>query len=330
MTDASSSRDDFHASGGVRPSRCPACIGSAFTEIEHGLLHDQHLKYSNHDVDGATRLDDAYGYAVESYRVLRCGHCGLEFANPLVAPTERWYAELYGQLHLYPTERWEFSVVADAVHASDVVVDYGCGSGAFLSSIRDRVARAVGFDFSSEAVSSATRKGLEVHRIDPEGQFADLANPVRADHVVAFHVLEHLERPASLFQFARQVGGSSVKLWVAVPSDRRASRVYGEPDALDSPPHHLSRWTPSALEEVGRSQGWTMVRHLYEPLSAGLAVWEETRRLPAFQRLNSRWRLVERIARRGLAAGVWISRRHRQANASGFSMLACFQRSDAP
>ena len=327
MTTGSASRDEFHASGGVGPSRCPACGGSAGREIEQGLLRDQHLKYSNHDEAGAARLDQAYGSACNAYRVIRCEGCGLEFAQPLVDPTEHWYQELYGQLQLYPSERWEFTMVAGAVDSADVIVDYGCGSGEFLMTMRDRAARAVGFDFSTDAVQSATRKGLEAHRIGPQGEPAEMIDPVRADHVVAFHVLEHLERPATLFQFANQVSGPAAKLWVAVPSNRRASRVYGEPDALDSPPHHLSRWTPSALEAIGRSEGWAMVRHVYEPLSVGLAVWEETRRLPLYGRLHSRWRTMERIARRGLAAGVWMSRRHRQADASGFSMLACYQRS---
>lgn len=325
MMPASASRDEFHASGGVRPLCCPACAGLAFQEVEHGLLHAQHLRYAAQDASGAARLDDAYGHAVEAYRVLRCGHCGLEFSQPLLAPSERWYAELYRQIHLYPSERWEFAVVAEALQAADVVVDYGCGSGAFLSSVRDRVARAVGCDFSTDAIRSAIGKGLEAHRIDPQGRPAEMADLVRADHVVAFHVLEHLDRPAALFEFARQVSGPGATLWVAVPSDRRASRVYGEPDALDAPPHHLSRWTPSALEALGRSEGWTMVKHVYEPLATRVAVWEATRRHPLFDRIRSRWRPVERIARRGLAAGVWISRRHRRANASGFSMLACFR-----
>lgn len=328
MTNTPCVRDPSTAAVGVGTPLCPACGAHSDREIEQCLLHDQHLIYSDQDAPAASRLDEAHGSTFEAYRMFRCGDCRLEFAHPLVAPSERWYSALYGQLNLYPRERWEFAVVAESLKAADVTVDYGCGSGEFLMSVRDRVARAVGFDFSSEAVRCATGSGLEAHRIEPQGMPPRFDPPMLADHVTAFHVLEHLERPASLFQFARQVGAASATLWVAVPSDRRASRAYGESDALDSPPHHLSRWTPAALEALGRSQGWTMVAHAYEPLSTGVAVWEETRRLPMFGLLPTRWRPLERIARRALAAGVWISRRHRRTHASGFSQLACFRPAD--
>ena len=178
---------------------------------------------------------------------------------------------------------------------------------------------------SAAAVAAAVSKGLQVHCLDLDGLHAGDPLPAKADHVVAFHVLEHLARPGSLFEFAKGVISPSGRLWVAVPSDRRASRVYGEADALDSPPHHLSRWSISALESVGLAHGWAMERHLYEPLPSTLAVWEATRRLPFFHWASSRWRPLERLARRVLAAGVWLSRRHVRANASGFSMLACFR-----
>jgi SAM-dependent methyltransferase len=258
--------------------------------------------------------------------MVHCRDCRLEFADPLTAPSEAWYSELYGQIPLYPAARWEFDVVAEVLSATDLGVEYRCGSGEFLPSVRHKDARPDGFDFSAAAVAASFSKGLQVHRLDLSGLHAGEPLPVSADHVVAFHVLEHLARPGALFEFAKGVIRPSGRLWVAVPSDRRASRVYGEADALDSPPHHLSRWSISALEAVGLAHGWTMERHLYEPLPSTLAVWEATRRLPFFPWASSRWRPLERLARRVLAAGVWLSGRHVRVNASGFSMLVCFRR----
>ncbi len=309
------------------PFRCPACGAHACAVIETISIPEQHLRYAANDVACASRLDRSHGAPLEAYRMVRCRDCRLEFADPLTAPSEAWYSELYGQIHLYPTARWEFDLVAQALVATDVVVDYGCGSGEFLLSVRDKVGRAEGFDFSAAAVAASVSKGLQVHRLDLDGLSAGDALPAKADHVVAFHVLEHLARPGALFEFAKGVIRPSGRLWVAVPSDRRASRVYGEADALDSPPHHLSRWSISALEAVGLAHGWAMEHHLYEPLPSTLAVWEATRRLPFFHWASSRWRPLERLARRILAAGVWLSRRHVRFNASGFSMLVCFRRS---
>jgi len=311
------------------PFRCPACGSQSCVVIETVSIPEQHLRYAANDVAGASRLDRSHGASLEAYRMVGCRDCRLEFADPLTAPSDAWYSELYGQINLYPTARWEFDLVAQALGATDVVVDYGCGSGEFLLSVRDKVGRAEGFDFSAAAVAASGSKGLQVYRLDLDGLPAGDPLPAKADHVVAFHVLEHLARPGALFEFAEGVIRPSGRLWVAVPSDRRASRVYGETDALDSPPHHLSRWSISALEAVGLAHGWTMERHLYEPLPSTLAVWEVTRRLPFFHRVSSRWRPLERLARRVLAAGMWLSRRHVRVNASGFSMLACYRRAEA-
>ena len=311
------------------PFCCPACGSQSCAVVETVSIPEQHLRYAAKDLAGANRLDRSHGAPIEAYRMVHCRDCQLEFADPLTAPSEDWYSELYGQMNLYPTSRWKLDVVAQALGATDVVVDYGCGSGEFLLSVRDKVGRAEGFDFSAAAVAASVSKGLQVHRLDLDGLSAGAALPAKADHVVAFHVLEHLARPGALFEFAKGVIRPSGRLWVAVPSDRRASRVYGEADALDSPPHHLSRWSISALEAVGLAHGWAMEHHLYEPLPSTLAVWEATRRLPFFHWASSRWRPLERMARRILAAGVWLSRRHVRFNASGFSMLVCFRPSEA-
>ena len=294
--------------------------------MEDLSVREQHLVYARNDLAKAEKLDTAFGTQFKRYAMWQCGHCGLEFAAPRVAPPDNWYDELYQQLLLYPALRWEFQVVCAAVQKSQTVVDFGCGSGFFLGAVATCSAHAVGFDFSASAVNAARAQGFDARKLVPTWAEADEIAPLAADHVTAFHVLEHLVEPANLFRFAQGVGSSDVKLWIAVPSNRRASRVYGEQDALDAPPHHLTRWTPAALKAVALNCGWSMQEFRYEPIAMKTAVWEITRRQPRFQRTENSPELLKRPLRRALALATWANGEHRRSGLSGFSMLACFTR----
>jgi len=311
----------------ARCTPCLACGDDASDLIEMLSLRQQHLKYANGDGSVADNLDTAFGSQLDRYQIWRCSQCRLEFTEPALSPPERWYGELYRHLQLYPQARWEFAEVLAALNPGDVVFDYGCGSGEFLHSARDRVKRSAGFDFSKAAVQAASARGLKAHVLDLGGSSSVAQFRGQANHIVAFHVLEHLSRPKATFEFAAAVAAPDAALWIAVPSDRRPSRLYGEEDSLDAPPHHLTRWTVAALEQIGTRSGWSLQRHSYEPIPERTAVWEATRRLPAFKFTNSMWRPMSWIARRALASGAWMTGLHRRMNTSGFSMLACYRQS---
>ncbi len=309
-----------------RRTPCPACGGAASADIGPVEVEEQHLCYTGGNADTAALLGAAFPQGPGTYRMLRCAACALEYADPLVAPPSEWYGELYAAHDLYPSERWEYGVVRRALRPTDVLVDYGCGSGGFLRSLRPHVARAVGVDFSGVAVRQAQSEGVTVHRIEPGDAFDRRMLPSAARHITAFHVIEHLSSPASLFAFADGVGAADASLWVAVPSDRRASRTHGEPDAFDAPPHHLTRWTELALCRVGHAHGWRLDALSREPLTTRLAVWEAARRLPIYRAFNPAWRPLEWAGRRAIAAGAWAAGVHRRAASSGFSMLARYSR----
>lgn len=297
---------------------CPACASRAGDETGTVPVADQHREYTQHCDAHTQALDACFGPEPASYVLWRCRDCGLEHAFPAHAPSVDWYATLYRALNLYPASRWEYTVVARLLNPEQVLVDYGCGSGNFLRTVQGTVRRAVGFDFSPAVVAQAQSQGTDARVL------TSAVPALQADHVVAFHVLEHLSDPMSLFRFARAAGRPAVKLWVAVPSDRRATRLYGEIDSLDLPPHHLTRWTGAALQRVGQAAGWQMSELLYEPIGTRLRVWEATRRTALYARIPATNRLIYRLARRGLAAAVWARGAHPMQRASGFSMLACF------
>jgi len=248
------------------------------------------------------------------------------------APDFEWYDLAYSTLSLYPGSRWEFDVVTAQCRTSDRVFDIGCGDGAFLQQCRQKGLHATGADFASGPVNTCRRQGLEVELIDlqggsPRGQVPD------ATVVTAFQVLEHLADPGHLFEFAASVSTADAGLWVAIPSDRRPSRVLGERDYLDQPPHHLTRWNADALRSVGDRHGWLLDSVCYEPLPRSTALWWIATRSDAYKRAvggaAGQRRSTERLVRWAQYPAAWFRRATRFRDVAGFSMLGRFRKRPA-
>jgi SAM-dependent methyltransferase len=310
--------------GAAVSRQCPACGAPAPHLAESVDITRQHAAYAGGNTLTRDALNAAWPLPPGRYQMLRCAACALEFAHPPVAPPGEWYGALYGVADLYPAARWEYGVVLNALQSADTVLDHGCGSGHFLSLAAPRVQRAMGVDFSAAGVAAVQARGIEAHLAPAQADTPLLRRSLSSAprHVTAFHVLEHLPRPADLFDLARGLGTADVQLWVAVPSDRRASRRHGEVDALDAPPHHLTRWNAASLRALGTGCGWQLRELLYEPLPWRLQVWEAGRRSPVVSTFDTWPTPLRRVFSRIAALLLWTSGRHRMHGASGFSMLA--------
>ena len=183
----------------------------------------------------------------------RCRQCDLIFFVPLVPGDQAFYEELM-EGDPYLAYRWDFSVGAALVDRRDHLLDVGCGEGAFLRLVRHRAARVVGLDLNASAVARLQAEGIEVHAGELEAFAA--THEGHFDLVTSYQTLEHL---GEIDAFARAAarclrpGGSLV---VSVPNRERRHR---EPfEVLDLPPHHMTRWSPDQLRELGRRVGLSL------------------------------------------------------------------------
>lgn len=308
---------------GSKPLKmCLACSGHDVAQIEKLSTSDQNFAFVGNTTSSFQELQKLSRSLPQRYSMLRCADCKLEFASPSVAPSVEWYGKLYNIIDLYPGSRWEYEIVAAQLVPNDSVFDFGCGSGSFLASIKSKVQAVSGADFSSGAVSAAKAKGLDVYLIGSD--FPACADNIKYKHIVAFHVLEHLENPGDLFVLATQLGGPNARLWVAIPSSNRASRLYGEFDAFDGPPHHLTRWNAASLERLANRLGWSMTRIQYEPISTKLKIWEVARRTSAYGSTETSPKFIRGILRRAIALSIFIIGFGKMRESTGFSMLAEF------
>lgn len=304
---------------------CPACNNDRLSHLEILIPSDVYREYALADRKAAELLT-AY-LEVNAYQVYRCGQCGIDLAHPRVAPSEAWYHVLYQNLKLYPTDRWEYNYVTSRISAGFTVADIGCGDGQFVQKALSLGINAKGFDFSTSAIEAGVAAGLPLHVLNI-GEMADVPKASFTE-IVCFHLLEHLSNPSDLFRAAFMMGSPNARLWVSVPSNLRPSRYFGEHDALDMPPHHLTRWTPEGLDWLGKSSNWRLATLIYEPASFKEKVWHCTVRLRAYRFLkyllpHNIW--LERILRSVLLPAALIKAFVLRNKITGFSMLAQFEK----
>jgi SAM-dependent methyltransferase len=245
--------------------------------------------------------------------LVRCPGCDLEYFSPLNGGDADFYDELMTHIR-YESDRWEFGIVKERVVARDTVVDYGCGSGAFLRRVCPGVARAVGVDHNREAVEALRRSGIEAYRGTP-GEFAR-DEEARFTVACAFQMLEHVPAADNLLVPLLDRLAPDGRIFLSVPNRERVGR--GDLEPLDCPPHHVSRWSLAAMEQLAKRYGLEVATVDFESPTYSNVAWALSRRVQRYTRFlpGATPEFAARAIRRGLVG----PRRHAMLARRGWFM----------
>ena len=311
---------------------CPACHTKESTKLESIELESQHALYSPKDLSTQSALTKCISTSLERYEMLGCEHCGLEYASPLVSPSTDWYSLAYEALSLYPSERWEFDYVLKNADSPNCLAELGCGAGYFLRKCASQKINCQGFDFLKEVVDQCQRDGLSASLMDLSNvnDLGSSTGSVKFDTIVSFHVLEHLDNPSELFCFSWNSSSKYAELWVSVPSDRRLTRLFGERDFLDQPPHHLTRWNLKSLKQIGDNNGWDFKEIIYEPIPLSQILWSYSTRFFLYKLIRKIYPelniFIDRILRYCLYSFTLVWSLLARNKITGFSMIARYSK----
>ena len=172
--------------------------------------------------------------------LLRCRQCSLLARAQM--PTEeeavRFYRDEYWvRFRMEQIGRGRNNVYVHALDwltdlhpAAGMLVDVGCGGGAFLRHCRERGWRAIGFDPCAQAVAYAREYGLEAYAEKwPPCSLPDES----ADAVTFINVLDHLREPFIVLQEAWRILRPGGVLYIRVPNGtvhmnlKRALNIIG-------------------------------------------------------------------------------------------------------
>lgn len=130
------------------------------------------------------------------------------------------------------------------------ILDVGCFNGFFVVALRAKGYDATGIDFNKRAIAY----GRSVYGLGSAIGTETLEELLRAgrryDVITMFEVIEHLDDFPAVIDSAVALLNPGGLFIVSTPN----SRMLWRP-SLDTPPHHLSRFSPESLRHLLRSRG---------------------------------------------------------------------------
>jgi SAM-dependent methyltransferase len=261
-----------------------------------------------HDIAQRTLLFTATDYVSgEAFDVFRCDRCRLVRTSP---PTDRPIASYYPSgYHAGRRYRGPLEVLPRLLAASRSrrlekasggpgrVLEIGCGRGTLLRELRSRGWTVMGTELNEGAARFAREaNGLDV-RTAPITELGLAQGSL--DAVIFWHVLEHLEDPATALDEATRLLRPGGLLLVAVPRfDSPLSRWAGPAWFQLDVPRHLTHFSLDVLIAMLRERGLSPVEVRHLALEYDLFSFVQT----VLNKLGLRMNLLFETLRRGEAS----------------------------
>ena len=197
-----------------------------------------------------------------------CQECKLIQQIPIPCDTRPFYPESYPMHH----SRRRITTIARKLliravyfepgenEIAAALMDFGCGDGSYLQSVRDKVGRRFGFEASTEQAqlvgshmecdvySNLTRAEVELEE--------------RIDIVTAHFVLEHLTDLHTVFRFWSRILKPGGIVHLSVPNIRSwEARLFGKKwHGLDAP-RHVSFPDVQSISMLAEKYGFQITNH---------------------------------------------------------------------
>ncbi len=133
------------------------------------------------------------------------------------------------------------------------ILDIGCGTGAFLNTMKEAGWNITGL----EPDTVARTKAAELYTIHPEkpGKLFELA-PASFNSITMWHVLEHVHELHAYIKQIEKLLAPGGKAFIAVPNyTSKDAAIYRENWAAYDVPRHLYHFSPQSMETLLTQHG---------------------------------------------------------------------------
>ena len=190
--------------------------------------------------------------------LMLCNDCGFLFSDPRYAGSSQFYQALDSSMY-YSSERPEFSRTINFANAHSLknVLDFGCGTGAFLDKAKLSGLKTYGAELNESALQHIQSQG----HIALSGPLDTWSEEYRGsfDLICLFQVLEHVPTPMELLlklsSFLKPGGSFSI----SVPNRHGVLR-FSPFEPSNWPPHHLSHWRAKDLRHLAKLINFSLLQ----------------------------------------------------------------------
>lgn len=215
-----------------------------------------------------------YTVSKESFNIVSCKSCSFKFTNPRPEDSvlgDYYKAEeyvshtntkkglvnrLYHIVRNYTLKK-KIKLISSYV-SRGTILDYGCGTGMFLSACKNAGWETVGMEPDDNARKMGLEKGLSVFSSKDKVN-AHIVNK-QFDAITLWHVLEHVtDMPETLSFFNAKLKKNGV-LIIAVPNHvSYDAQIYKEYWAAYDVPRHLHHFDLKSMKTVVEKYGFELI-----------------------------------------------------------------------
>ena len=204
------------------------------------------------------------------YVLLECVSCGLQLWDPPEAGDAVWYdaSDHYLAMTLVDWLGWYHRWALERLPVgARSLLDIGCADGRFVHAAAGRGIDARGIDHSGRMIDLGNERygGDRLSRATVDDM---VSRDERFDVVTLFEVIEHVPDPLGVLHESLRLVGRGGTVVISTPNREGRPRA---PEALDRPPHHLTRWTPRTLATLIERADLDLVELGLSPSRIGLA-----------------------------------------------------------
>ena len=220
----------------------------------------------------------------EKYDALRCTNCDLVFASPMKRPADVYsqaytkgaeydvYLKMAGSVKKNGTRMlgWPYKAFLKYVKRNNLltskntVFEVGCGAGHFVYLMNKSGYTCRGCDISESACCAAKNLfGLDIIHIPFDDTAIDDAS---LDIVIAFELLEHLEKPTVFLRKANSALRDGGYLFLSTPDAETKWPFEWSSEKTVMPPFHLTIFSRKSLTYAAEKNGFRIVDFIQKPI----------------------------------------------------------------
>lgn len=215
-----------------------------------------------------------YTVSQNSFGVVACSSCGLNFTNPRPKADEAGYFyqsdtyishsdtqqglvnKLYHAVRnitLKQKARW----IQANQKGNKNLLDIGCGNGHFLKTCQDAGWNITGMELDPETAARAAT--LVQEKIYPN--LTAIPESKQFELISLWHVLEHVYELDAYFEFFKKRIATDGKLLLALPNSKSFDAGYfKEYWAAYDVPRHIYHFNPETIQFVAKKHGFRLVK----------------------------------------------------------------------
>ena len=150
--------------------------------------------------------------------------------------------------------RFKFRVLAKYINKESLIVDFGCGTGGFMSSLKKKKYNIVGFDSNKKARDKCLEKKLTTFK-----SIKDFKENI--DAITFWHSFEHVSNPNEILNQIINQSKNNLTVVIALPNYRSFdAQHYGAFWAAYDVPRHRFHYSTTGIKKLMKSHGFECLK----------------------------------------------------------------------